>query len=236
MVYRLQAGVAAALIVLASMAPEAIFVPPRTAVGSEPAAVAAKQAAIGSEPAVGTSSPPAGAAEPATRTEPATIEAEPLRSLSKPITAEVPPTSRFAWPLTPAPSVSRSFQPPSQPYGPGHRGADLVGSPGQPVLVAGDGVVVYAGPLADRGVVSVQHANGLRTSYEPVLASVRAGQLVMRGAVLGTLTPGHRGCPTPACLHWGLRQDDQYLDPLQLVRGGPVRLLPWVGADNDATE
>jgi murein DD-endopeptidase MepM/ murein hydrolase activator NlpD len=137
------------------------------------------------------------------------------------------PAERFSWPLTPVPTVSRSFQPPSKPYGPGHRGVDLVGAPGQPVLAAGGGTVVYAGPLADRGVVSVDHADGLRTSYEPVAAAVHAGQLVRRGEPVGALEAGHLGCPASACLHWGLRRDGQYLDPLMLVRPARVRLLPW---------
>lgn len=137
------------------------------------------------------------------------------------------PVARFDWPLSPIPRVSRPFQPPSRPYGPGHRGADLSGSPGQPVHAAGDGVVVYAGPLARRGVVSVDHADGLRTTYEPVTASVRPGRLVHTGESLGTLESGHLGCPAPACLHWGLRREHTYLDPLLLVRRVPVRLLPW---------
>jgi murein DD-endopeptidase MepM/ murein hydrolase activator NlpD len=141
--------------------------------------------------------------------------------------AEVRPAARYGWPLSPRPSVSRPFQPPTRPYGPGHRGADLVGSPGEPVLAAGDGVVVYAGPLAGRGVVSVQHADGLRTTYEPVTAVVHGGQRVARGQTLGSLAPGHLGCPAPACLHWGLRRDGEYLDPLRLVRHTRVRLLPW---------
>jgi murein DD-endopeptidase MepM/ murein hydrolase activator NlpD len=138
------------------------------------------------------------------------------------------PLAGFGWPLAPTPRVSRPFQPPSQPYGPGHRGVDLVGTPGQPVLAAGAGVVVYAGPLADRGVVSIDHADGLRTSYEPVRATVRPGQLVRRGEPVGTLEPGHLGCRSVACLHWGLRRDGQYLDPLLLVRRNRVRLLPWL--------
>jgi murein DD-endopeptidase MepM/ murein hydrolase activator NlpD len=138
------------------------------------------------------------------------------------------PLAGFGWPLAPAPGVSRPFQPPSQPYGPGHRGVDLVGTPGQPVLAAGAGVVVYAGPLADRGVVSIDHADGLRTSYEPVRAAVRPGQLVRRGEPVGSLEPGHLGCRSVACLHWGLRRDGQYLDPLLLVRRNRVRLLPWL--------
>ena len=47
------------------------------------------------------------------------------------------PVSEFGWPLQPVPAVSRPFQPPSRPYGPGHRGADLVGTEGRPVLSAG---------------------------------------------------------------------------------------------------
>jgi murein DD-endopeptidase MepM/ murein hydrolase activator NlpD len=137
------------------------------------------------------------------------------------------PTSPFSWPLAPAPTVSRAFQPPSKPYGPGHRGVDLIGAPGQPVLAAGAGTVVYAGPLADRGVVSVDHADGLRTTYEPVTAMVHPGQVLHRGEPVGALAAGHLGCSASACLHWGLRRDGQYLDPLMLVRPARVRLLPW---------
>jgi len=137
------------------------------------------------------------------------------------------PISEFGWPLLPVPTVSRPFQPPSRPYGPGHRGADLVGTEARPVLSAGAGVVIYAGLLADRGVVSVDHAGGLRTTYEPIIEGVRAGQVVAKGQVLGTLAAGHLGCPAPACLHWGLRRGREYLDPLLLVRPVHVRLLPW---------
>jgi murein DD-endopeptidase MepM/ murein hydrolase activator NlpD len=133
----------------------------------------------------------------------------------------------FGWPLLPAPSVSRRFQPPEHPYGPGHRGVDLVGRPSQPVLAAGDGVVVFAGSLADRGVVSIAHAGGLRTTYEPVLGAVRPGAVVRRGQPIGTLARGHPGCPAAACLHWGLLRERRYRDPIQLVAPTAVRLLPW---------
>jgi hypothetical protein len=85
--------------------------------------------------------------------------------------------------------------------------------------------VTYAGLLAGRGVVVVTHG-ALRTTYEPVTAAVRPGQQVALGEVLGRLAPGHLGCPATACLHWGLRRGEQYLDPVRLVRPGPVRLLP----------
>jgi murein DD-endopeptidase MepM/ murein hydrolase activator NlpD len=104
---------------------------------------------------------------------------------------------------------------------------DLRGSPGAPVLAAGDGVVVFAGMVAGRPVVSIDHANGLRTTYEPVDPSVGAGSRVLRGAPIGTLLSSHPGCPAEACLHWGLRRGESYLDPLGLLRPLRVRLLPW---------
>lgn len=135
--------------------------------------------------------------------------------------------ARFAWPLDPEPSVLRPFDPPDERYGPGHRGVDLRAGPGQPVLAAGHGVVVFAGPLAGRGVVSVEHDGGLRTTYEPVLARVVAGDQVYSGQELGVVLAGHAGCAGP-CLHWGVRRGQTYLDPLALVGGRPtVRLKPW---------
>lgn len=133
---------------------------------------------------------------------------------------------RWGWPLAGHPPVLRRFDPPASPYGPGHRGVDLGGAPGDLVLAAGPGVVAYAGVLAGRGVVSVQHPSGLRTTYEPLAVAVKQGAAVARGTVLGRLLAGHAGCPWPACLHWGLRRGETYLDPLSLIRRGPVRLLP----------
>ena len=140
----------------------------------------------------------------------------------------------FGWPL-PVPVVDRRFEPPATAYGTGHRGVDLRGTVGELVLAAGSGRVSYAGLLAGRGVVTVTHDGGLRTTYEPIAATVRVGQLVARGAALGKLTAGHASCRTgTACLHWGLLRGATYLDPLSLLAAGPVRLLP-LGAPGAAT-
>jgi murein DD-endopeptidase MepM/ murein hydrolase activator NlpD len=104
---------------------------------------------------------------------------------------------------------------------------DLAGAPGAVVLAAGGGVVVFAGLVAGRPVVSIAHPGGLRTTYEPVAPSVRAGLPVARGSPIGTLLPGHAGCPVAACLHWGLRRGESYLDPLLLLTPPRIRLLPW---------
>lgn len=139
-------------------------------------------------------------------------------------------TERFQWPLAPPHPVLRRFQPPSTPWGPGHRGVDLGGRVAEPVLAAGTGLVLYAGRLADRSLVSIEHDGGLRTTYEPIRPAVRVGDQVARGQVIGTLLAGHPGCPATAptvCLHWGVHRDSVYLDPLRLVESGHVRLLPW---------
>src|SRR4051812_5150364 len=106
--------------------------------------------------------------------------------------------SRLDWPLRPRPAVMRMFDAPSPNWQRGHRGVDLAAVPGQAVYAAGPGTVVFAGEVAGRPVVSVAHPGGLRTSYEPVLAAVRPGQLVASGAVLGELAAGHQG--SGACL------------------------------------
>jgi murein DD-endopeptidase MepM/ murein hydrolase activator NlpD len=137
----------------------------------------------------------------------------------------------WGWPLAPPPTVVHDFDAPVGPYAPGHRGVDLAAAVGQPVLAAGSGVVAFAGAVAGRGVLSVEHPGGLRTTYEPVRAVVRAGQAVERGDVLGQVTaaPGH--CLPGTCLHWGLRRGTTYLDPLSLVDiSGRVRLLPLWGS------
>ncbi|MTD59521.1 M23 family metallopeptidase [Amycolatopsis pithecellobii] len=136
---------------------------------------------------------------------------------------------RFSWPLSPVPDVTRPFQQPETTYGPGHRGVDLAVEPGQQVLAAGTGVVVFAGQVAGQGVVSIDHDGGLRTTYEPVSPTVPVGTQVFTGQPIGTVNPGHPGCPAAACLHWGVRRGEEYLNPLALIQTeSAIRLKPWL--------
>jgi murein DD-endopeptidase MepM/ murein hydrolase activator NlpD len=135
-------------------------------------------------------------------------------------------TALWVAPTTGELSVTRPFAPPPTPFAAGHRGVDLGGARASPVLAAGDGVVVFAGMVAGRPVVSIDHSGGVRTTYEPVAPSVAAGQRVTRGSPIGTLAAGHTGCPREACLHWGLRRGETYLDPMSLLEVPRVRLLP----------
>lgn len=129
------------------------------------------------------------------------------------------------WPLDPQPEVVAGFDPPSTPWGSGHRGVDLLGRPGQSVRAALPGTVTFAGTLAGRGVVVVDHGS-TRTTYEPVDPVVAVGQVLAGGDVLGSLQVGLSHCFPRTCLHWGLLRGEEYLDPLSLLDLGPVRLLP----------
>ncbi|MEU1595303.1 M23 family metallopeptidase [Streptomyces sp. NPDC005708] len=146
--------------------------------------------------------------------------------------APVPAVARV-WPVGVHPVVLRGWDPPANPYGPGHRGVDLAAAAGDPVRAVAGGRVAFAGRVAGRGVVSVDLAGTgdppLRTTYEPVRASVHEGDEVEPGEVLGALEPPTAHCAGP-CLHWGLRRGEAYLNPLSLLppwllRTGPSRLL-----------
>ncbi|GAA0409630.1 hypothetical protein GCM10009530_72550 [Microbispora corallina] len=89
----------------------------------------------------------------------------------------------------------------------------------------GSGIVLHAERVAGRGVVTVAHPDGLRTTYLPVRASVRPGDSVAAGDVIGVMEDWTGHCPM-SCLHLGLLRGDLYLDPLLLFGTGQVRLLP----------
>lgn len=147
-------------------------------------------------------------------------------------TAQVVGAARvdYGWPTGAEGDVVRAFAAPPERWAAGHRGADLALTDGAAVHSAAEGVVAFAGTVAGRGVVSVDHADGVRTTYEPLLATVRRGQRVGAGEVLGHLT-GVDHCAPEHCLHWGARRGrDGYLDPLSLLEGDVViRLLPFHG-------
>jgi murein DD-endopeptidase MepM/ murein hydrolase activator NlpD len=132
------------------------------------------------------------------------------------------------WPLLPVPEVAREFHPPDTPWGAGHRGVDLVGSPGQSVRAALAGRVTFAGLLAGRGVVVVDHGS-TRTTYEPVVSTARPGDALAAGDAVGTLSLAGSHCLPRSCVHWGWLRGAEYLDPLTLVTAGPARLLPLAG-------
>ncbi len=138
--------------------------------------------------------------------------------------------------------VVRPFEPPSTDYGPGHRGVDLGAAPGVSVRAAERGVVRHAGAVAGVVWVSIDHEDGVRTSYGPLMAlRVRAGDDVGRGEVIGVLSSGDHGQPdVDLGLHLGARRGDTYVDPMLLPgMSGPRSTLVgsggWRGAGHAVT-
>ena len=101
-----------------------------------------------------------------------------------------------------------------------------------PVFAFAAAVVAYPSlSAAQVPAVPVEHADGLRTTYQPVEATVTEGEPVSAGEQIGQLTRDSGHCPSATCLHWGLLRggllrEVDYLDPLLLVLPATVRLLP----------
>lgn len=136
----------------------------------------------------------------------------------------------WTWPLTPAPAVLRPFEKPPRPWQRGHRGVDLAGAAPAAVLSPADGVVSFAGTVVDRGVLSIDHGGGRVSSFGPVTTDLVKGQRVSGGQAVATLDgvgPGPPRGHCGGCLHWGVRVDGEYVDPLSFVTDRrPSVLLP----------
>ena len=142
--------------------------------------------------------------------------------------AELSPNGggRWSWPLEPVPEVARRFDPPDQPWLPGHRGVDLISTVGQVVRAPAPGTVTYAGRLAWRGVVVVSHSDGLRSTFEPVETARPVGSTVAQGDSVGRIGAPAGHCAPVTCLHWGVLRGRTYLDPLAFVGRARIVLLP----------
>jgi murein DD-endopeptidase MepM/ murein hydrolase activator NlpD len=145
-----------------------------------------------------------------------------------PVAAAGPAYGSYSWPVRG--EVVRPFDPPEGPFGAGHRGIDIAAPIGTPVRAAADGVVAFAGPVAGGLFVSVDHPDGVRTTYSWLEAvALRRGDMVRRGDVLGTTGAGHVGIDPPH-LHFGALVGDVYIDPMLLLEPGSlvglVRLAP----------
>jgi murein DD-endopeptidase MepM/ murein hydrolase activator NlpD len=134
----------------------------------------------------------------------------------------------WLWPVDPPHTIVRPWIAPATPYSAGHRGIDIA-APAATVRAPAAGTVHFAGVVVDRPVVSIRHAGGLITSYEPVTTELVAGDAVARGDPVGVVEAGH--CAS-RCLHFGVRLDGEYVSPLAYLGGIPrAVLLPtrWEG-------
>jgi murein DD-endopeptidase MepM/ murein hydrolase activator NlpD len=94
-----------------------------------------------------------------------------------------------------------------------HAGMDLRAATGTPVLAAGAGTIVAAGPRGGYGnAVIIDHGGTLATLYGHLSrVSVRQGQRVSAGQVIGAA--GSTGYSTGPHLHFEVRVDGAPVDP-----------------------
>lgn len=149
----------------------------------------------------------------------------PVPAAASPGGGPVSPSGAWGWPVGGPGGLLQGFDPPASQWGAGHRGVDLRAARGAGVRSPAAGVVAFVGVVVDRPVITVDHGGGLVSSFEPAVAGLEVGQAVNRGQVLGTV--GNGGHCSAVCVHWGVRRDGAYIDPLTLVMDRrPSILLP----------
>jgi murein DD-endopeptidase MepM/ murein hydrolase activator NlpD len=126
----------------------------------------------------------------------------------------------YAWPVRGP--VIRGFEPPPTPFASGHRGIDIGAPFGSDMVAAQDGVVAFAGWVGGSLFVSIDHDDGVRTTYSWLSGiAVVPGDSVILGQVIGQTGQGHPGSVTPH-LHFGARVGTTYIDPMLLLQAGNV--------------
>lgn len=143
-----------------------------------------------------------------------------------------PHSGRYAWPVRGP--VLHGFEAPAGPYGAGHRGIDIGAPFGSPVVASEEGVVAFSGWIAGSLFLSIDHPDGVRTTYSWLSdVSVRKGDKVKKGQAVGRTGHGHPAEQIPH-LHFGARAGDVYIDPLLLLEpegvAGLIHLAPLEAA------
>jgi murein DD-endopeptidase MepM/ murein hydrolase activator NlpD len=125
-------------------------------------------------------------------------------SFNKPLASDI--TSVFG--------TQRLFNGQLQSY---HRGTDLRAKTGTPVYASNFGIVRLAKNLFYSGnIVIVDHGKGIFTNYAHLSKiQVVAGQHVTRGEQIGL--SGSTGRVSGPHLHWGVKINGAYVDPLQFL-------------------
>lgn len=122
----------------------------------------------------------------------------------------------WVWPAASF-SVEAPYAAPEHDYAPGHRGIDLR-LRGELALVApAGGVVAFSGDVAGRGILTIDHGDGLVTTLEPVESPLSPGSPVERGETVAVLALG--GHSEPGTVHFGVRWRGEYINPLLLLGG-----------------
>ena len=146
-----------------------------------------------------------------------------------------PAYGTYAWPVVGA--VIRGFEPPPNPYAPGHRGIDIAVPYGTSISASQDGTVAFAGSVAGYLFISIDHPDGVRTTYSWVSrVDVKKGDPVAMGETIGASGWGHPNGLTPH-LHFGAKVGADYIDPMLLLQPqSVVDLIHLAPLDEPASE
>ncbi|MGO2552039.1 M23 family metallopeptidase [Glutamicibacter arilaitensis] len=154
-----------------------------------------------------------------------TVSTVPPSQPQPPAPAALSASNGWRWPLAGEPKIVGPFDKPAENWLPGHRGVDLGASEGDKVFAPQRGKVTFASRVVDRPVLVIDHGNGFKTSIEPVIAEAKVGDWVQAGAHVGNVGTGAH-C-SARCIHWGVRLNGEYIDPVLLIRDlRPSILLP----------
>lgn len=98
-----------------------------------------------------------------------------------------------------------------------HRGIDLQGKTGEPIISTGEGIVIDCGFKHDLGnFVKIRHRYGFESIYGHLNSiGVKKGQQIARNQRIGTL--GSTGQVTGPHLHYTLKKNETYLDPFDFL-------------------
>lgn len=119
--------------------------------------------------------------------------------------------------------VVRAFIAPAHEYGPGHRGIDVEAPAGADVSAPASGIVAFSGMVAGRGILTIDHGDGLVSTFEPVQSVLSPGTPVGKGEHIGAVTSG--GHAPLGQLHFGVRLNDSYINPMLLLGEVPRAIL-----------
>jgi Peptidase family M23 len=132
-----------------------------------------------------------------------------------------PAAAAWTWPLQG--EVITGYRNGDDPYAAGqHRGIDIAGELGAPVVAAASGEVRFAGVAGSSGLtVSVRTDDGFDTSYLHLgAAHVRGGERVSAGQRIGAVGASGVRSAEPPHLHFGVREAGSrhaYRDPLAFL-------------------
>lgn len=91
------------------------------------------------------------------------------------------------------------------------------------------GTIRFVGVVVDRPVLTLDHGDGVLSSYEPVASTLTVGESVAPGQAVGRVATG--GHCAGACLHVGVRVDGVYVSPLLYLDRVPPSILLPLGAE-----